>query len=88
MTDIDSKLRLVLFPDDDGAFVGDVNAAMMELERNLADGHDARSGMVVLLQRLLPAYPALEIRQQDGLASFEADPRTWYVYRDGSAARR
>lgn len=25
-----------------------------------------------------------EIRQQDGLASFEPDPRTWYVYRDGS----
>jgi hypothetical protein len=88
VTEIDGMMRVVLFPDDDGVFVAQVRNAVADFERNVTDGHDTRSGVVEMLRALLPEYPKLEIRQQDGLASFEKDPRTWYIYRDGSARPR
>jgi hypothetical protein len=76
-----SALRLVTFPRDDAAFANRVQEAFKVLDEPGRLGTDK---IVKLVRELLPAYPEVEIRQQDGLASFDADPMTWYVYRDGS----
>jgi hypothetical protein len=71
---------VVTFPRDDAEFARSVDeqfAVVEELDCTSADK------MLRLLQDLLAAYPNLEIRQQDGLASFDSEPLTWYAYRDG-----
>jgi hypothetical protein len=70
----------VTFPRDDEEFARTVDDRFRAVEQS--DGTPAEK-MVRLLQDLLAAYPKLEIRQQDGLASFESEPMTWYAYRDG-----
>ncbi len=77
-------LNIVTLPEDDPEFHALVTETVRKLSDGHADGHDARPMMAELVRRLLPVYPSLDVRQQDGLASFERNPLTWYVYRDGS----
>jgi hypothetical protein len=81
---LDTKLRIVTVPRDDETFSHDVNAAAVEA--GVATGGGTREAVLQLLQLLLPIYPRLQVRQQDSLATYDADPITWYFYRDGRAA--
>jgi hypothetical protein len=76
------------FPRADSAFRSAVENAAVRLESRVRDGFDPHGGVLELMQELLPLYPRLEIRQQDGLATYETEPRTWYVYRDGASHAR
>ncbi len=76
-------LRIVTVPEEDQSFADDVRAAVARLD-GVKSG-PTQAVIMSLLTDQLPIYPRLMIHQQDGLASFEAEPRTWYVYRDGSA---
>jgi hypothetical protein len=78
---VNDVLRVVTVPEEDGDFRALVKSAISSLD---GEADSPRAALMTVLQRLLPSYPRLEIKQQDGLASFEPDPRTWYVYRDGS----
>lgn len=80
---MNAMLRVVAFPDDDVVFVSRVSAAVARLESGSDDHVAVRERLIGVLQELLPEYPKLEIRQQNGLASFEDEPRVWYVYREG-----
>jgi hypothetical protein len=77
---VDDQIRVVTLPEDDTDFADRVKAAVASLDGNSSP---TRVAIMTVLDELLPVYPGLHIRQQDGLASFEATPRTWYVYRDG-----
>ena len=85
---MDGMLRIVAFPDEDEVFVSRVRGAVARLDGGSGKNLDIRAALIGVLRDLLPEYPNLEIRQQDGLASFEEEPRTWYFYRDGSATSR
>jgi hypothetical protein len=78
---IHSRMRVIASPTDDAPFVKAVDDALARLD---ASPMPSRERVVRLLEQLLPTYPDVAIRQQDGLASFEADPNTWYVYRHGN----
>jgi hypothetical protein len=78
-------IRVVTLPDADSVFHDVVVAAIAGLNGNAQPG---RNAIMTALSGVVSAYPNLEIRQQDGLASFESSPRTWYVYRDGIGRTR
>jgi hypothetical protein len=82
---MNATLRVKAFPDDDVVFVNRVSAAVARLESGSDDPIPVRERLMGVLQELLAEYPKLEIRQQNDLASFEAEPRLWYVYREGKA---
>jgi hypothetical protein len=72
--------RVVTLPSDDAVFSDDVRAALAKADES-ADS--SRAMVISLLEELLPQYPNMEISQQNGLASYQADPDTLYVYRHG-----
>jgi hypothetical protein len=74
-----ARLRLVTFPTDDHVFAARVEAAFAALD----GAASSRDGLVQLVQSLVPDYPSIEIRHQDGLGSLEPEPLTLYVFRDG-----
>jgi hypothetical protein len=39
--------------------------------------------VTLFMSELLPLYPELRVRQQNGLASLGGPAATWYFYRDG-----
>ena len=75
--------RVVTLPSDDAKFSDDVRAALAMADD---DAESSRVLVMSLLEELLPRYPEMEISQQDGLASYQADPDTLYVYRHGGAS--
>jgi len=75
------ELRFITLPDEDVEFRDSVRQVMARLD----GGELSRETLLTALAGLMDAYPNISIRQQNGLASFEAVPRTWYVFRDGSA---
>ena len=76
--------RIVTFPSDDSNFTKSVQQAFASLDGEARDGRLTSAQKVIeLVSQLLPEYPAVQIHQQAELASFERDPNTWYVYRDG-----
>ena len=77
---LSGSIRVVCLPDDDAEFGSRVRGAVARID---SAAHHTTAAIMAVLQDLLPTYPSLTIRQQDGLASFEVDPTTWYVYRDG-----
>jgi hypothetical protein len=76
--------RLIPVPESDADFAAAVRNAASRLNGNTGS---AASTMIEILEHLIPHYPELEVRQQDGLASYEYEPSTWYVFRDGSRRR-
>lgn len=73
-------LRLRVFPSSDADFRRDVERALLELPRDLADA-ELRD---LLAGAMRPWYRSIEIVIQDELGHLSLDPtRTWYVYRDG-----
>ena len=78
-------LRIVTFPESDREFAADVQRAF---EIVCQGAESAQKAVADLIVRLLPTYPRLAMRQQDGLASFEREPNVWYAYRDGYDFRR
>ncbi len=77
----ESELRFITLPDEDYEFRDSVRRVMSRLD----GGELSRETLMAALADLMGSYPNISIRQQDGLAAFEAVPRTWYVFRDGSA---
>ena len=75
------EIRFITLPDEDAEFRERVRQVMSCLD----GGQLSHETLVAALSDLMCTYPNISIRQQDGLASFEAVPRTWYVFRDGSA---
>ena len=75
-------VRIVTVPDEDREFNSVVNAALDGIDRDHLPS--STTEVINLLKELLPRYPRMEIHQQNGLASFQGHPNTWYVYRDGA----
>lgn len=74
-------LQLICYPRDDEAFAVDVRSVLAELPRGPDDGANLSAAVEALRAR----YPHVRIRTRDPIASFAADPPTWYVFRDGRA---
>lgn len=72
--------RVVTLPSDDAEFSYDVRAALTKVD----EGAESSPALLIgVLEELLPRYPNMEISQQAGLASYQPDPDTLYVYRHG-----
>ena len=72
--------RVVTLPSDDAEFSADVRAALRGADTG---AESSQALLIAVLEQLLPRYPNMEISQQNGLASYQADPDTLYVYRHG-----
>jgi hypothetical protein len=81
---IGSMFRVVTLPSEDAEFSADVRAALARADEN---AQSSRALLIALLEELLPRYPEMEISEQNGLASYQEDPNTLYVYRNGGQAR-
>lgn len=77
--------RFVAIPNDDDEFARDVAHAASAA---MSDGLAPHEALAELVQRLIASYPRVLIRERSGLASFESEPDTWYVYRDGRGMER
>ena len=75
--------RVVTMPSDDAEFSADVRAALADAD---AGAESPRALLIAMIEELLPRYPNMEISQQNGLASYQADPDTLYVYRHGGSS--
>jgi len=72
--------RMVCFPSDDVEFARFVDEVASTLEAEEDDVQARLDAETILRER----YPAAALSPKEPLAALaEADPVTWYVYRDG-----
>jgi hypothetical protein len=74
-------LQLICYPRDDEAFAADVRSVLA----GLPPGLSVSANLSAAVEALRARYPHVRIRTRDPIASFAADPPTWYVFRDGRA---
>lgn len=83
MAHSDERLEIRSFPAQDETFRSDVQAAIARSRERALRG---RHLVVAVGDELRARYPAVEIREQNPLASLDQHVLRLYVYRDGRVA--